>query len=186
MTRRSHTASPSQPRASARPEPWRAWRELTGGRASERLWHRRGSGPPDGCYPRWRRTFYPEGLTHARRARVPRVAARLGRAQRLVLLAAATRVLSELVRGDAAGVRLRGEGLALHHAHEEAARSRRSRSRTSSPRASSRSTTSSDRSSGSCRRTSASIRERLRAFFRALPRDTRAAVKVAQEARSTR
>jgi len=42
------------------------------------------------------------------------------RDQRIVLFAAATGVLFELVSGDAQWVRVRGEGAALHHAHAQA------------------------------------------------------------------
>src|SRR5690606_24342785 len=45
---------------------------------------------------------------------------RLDRDQRLVLLAAAPDELPEVVRGDAARLRLRRQGEPLHHAYEEA------------------------------------------------------------------
>src|SRR5690348_16367024 len=66
----------------------------------------------------------PAGPPPATRARVRRVAPDLGRGERLVLLAAASVELAHLGRPGAGGLRLRGEGSALHHPHEEARRRR--------------------------------------------------------------
>src|SRR5205085_3720313 len=59
----------------------------------------------------------PGGPAAASRARVLRAPFPDGGDQRLVLLAAATRVLRAVVRGDTRGLRVRGERVALHHAH---------------------------------------------------------------------
>src|SRR5690606_13215760 len=63
------------------------------------------------------RRFLPEGPPAAPGARVLRAALRERRAERLLLFLAAARVLRSVVRGNAAGVRVQREGLALHHAH---------------------------------------------------------------------
>ena len=82
---------------------------------------------------------------------------RLDRDQRLVLLPAAARRSYRSWRAQTPdGLRVRGQGRPVHHAHEEARRRRDGRSPTSSPRASWRSGRSSARCCGSCRRSSAS------------------------------
>ena len=79
-----------------------------------------------------------------------------------------------VVRRDADGLPLRGQGLALHHAHAAALEASRSRSPISSPPASSICATSWGRSSGSFRRCSASTRERLERVLRAAAAHDRA------------
>ena len=72
-------------------------------------------------YEPWRGVFYPPGLRAATRAGVRLADAADDRDQRLVLFAAAAGVVRGMARRDAARLRLRGQGLALHHAHAEAA-----------------------------------------------------------------
>ena len=79
------------------------------------------------------RRLLPRGAAPAPRAGVRRLAAHLDRDQRLVLLAAATLELCQVARRGARGLRLRGQGPPVRHAHEAAASTSRLRSPTSSP-----------------------------------------------------
>src|SRR5436190_5003324 len=69
-----------------------------------------------------RRALLPEGPAAAERARVPVRAAQLGGDQRIVLLAPAADQLPGLGGADAGGFCVRGQGRAVHHAPEAAAR----------------------------------------------------------------
>ena len=79
-------------------------------------------------YEPWRGVWYPEGLAQRRELEFCGRHFPTRRDQRLVLLAAAPGVLRRLVSRDAAGLPVRGQGLALHHApaaaeeHRQAAR----------------------------------------------------------------
>src|SRR5207248_8064425 len=65
-----------------------------------------------------------QGITPAARAGVPVAAVQQRRGQRDVLFAAAAGALPRVVRRDAGGLRLRGQGWPLHHAYEATARRR--------------------------------------------------------------
>src|SRR5207248_11156974 len=70
------------------------------------------------------RRLLSEGITRAARAGVPVAALQQRRGQRAVLFAAAAAALPRVVRRDAGGLRLRGQGCPLHHAYEATARRR--------------------------------------------------------------
>ena len=131
-------------------------------------------------YPPWRGDFYPEGLPQARELEYAARAAQHDRDQRLVLLAAAADELPRLARADAGRLRVRGQGRALHHAHEEARRRRDAAGellRVGRARARRRS---SGRSSGSSRRRWRFDAERLADVLRrCCPRTTTAAAELA-------
>ena len=75
-------------------------------------------------YAGWRGDFYPTGLVHRLELAYAAERLELDRGERLVLLAAAARVVPLLARADARRLRLLGQGRALHHA-PEATRGRR-------------------------------------------------------------
>src|SRR5665647_2618022 len=74
--------------------------------------------------PTLARGLLPAWTGPATRAWVRLALARVGRGQRLVLLAAATELLRAVARADAGRLRLLSEGPPVCHAHEEARRRR--------------------------------------------------------------
>ena len=124
-------------------------------------------------YPALARRLLPARPAPAARARVRRAAADVGRGQRLVLLAAAPRVLPALARRRSLTDFVFAVKGGRFVTHSSGCATSRRRSPTSSPRGCSRSAPASGRCCGSCPSAWRSTRSVLGAFLDLLPADHR-------------